>query len=179
MPQSLRYRLLVTLDGVEPPIARELDVPGNVSLAGLHTILQIAMGWQDYHMHSFEAMEKSFGAPDPELNTVDERGVQLLTVAPSTGSLVTYEYDFGDSWRHLIEVVAITPGDPGPPICLAGSRSCPPEDCGGPYGYQDLLAALADPSHPEHAELSTWAGPFDPEHFDLTAVNRGLSRLRP
>lgn len=168
----------VTLQGIEPPITRELDVPGDISLPQLHIVLQIAMGWQNYHMHSFEAMGKSYGAPDPELHMVDERGVKLRTVAPRPGSRITYEYDFGDSWRHLIEVVEVATGEPGPPRCLGGSRSCPPEDCGGIFGYQDLLAALADPSHREHAEMRSWAGEFDPEHFDPVGINVGLSRLR-
>ncbi len=82
-----------------------------------------------------------------------------------------YDYDFGDSWRHEISVEGIHPLRQGEtyPRCVASERACPPEDCGGVWGYANFLAAISDPSHPEHEELIEWVGGFfDPDHFDRT-----------
>jgi hypothetical protein len=174
------YQLKVTLKGVRPPIWRRLLVPGNVTLARLHRILQVAMGWEDYHLYRFEVGGASFGEPDPEFDDDmrSARRVHLKEVAPAAGSRLLYEYDFGDGWEHRIVVEKILPPQRGVhlPVCLAGKRACPPEDCGGVWGYADLLAALADPAHPEHEAMLRWVGgPFDPEAFDLEAVNEALA----
>jgi len=104
----------------------------------------------------------------------DETRVRLELVAPTEKGKFRYDYDFGDGWHHDVLVEKITPMDPSAtyPRCFAGKRSCPPEDCGGPWGYADLLRAVADPSHERHAELKGWLGDdFDPERFDVDAVN--------
>jgi hypothetical protein len=116
-----------------------------------------------------------------DLSTVDdmgdgenETGVRLDRVAPAAKGKFRYEYDFGDDWVHDVLVEKMTPMDPSAtyPRCLAGKRSCPPEDCGGPWGYADLLDAISDRSHERHAELKEWLGDeFDPERFDIDAVN--------
>lgn len=179
MSEQLRYRLQVTLEGVEPLIWRELEVSADIPLPELHSVLQILMGWQDYHLHLFEGRGGTFGDPDSELEMEDEREFKLRDLVFEAGSTLVYEYDFGDSWRHRIELVGIRPGGPGSARCLAGGRSAPPEDCGGPPGYQQLLEAIADPVHPEHEELAGWAGDFDPERFDLRSVNRLLEIHAP
>ena len=102
----------------------------------------------------------------------------MQDVLPRKGAKLLYQYDFGDGWEHLIKVVAIRPSEPGEkaPRCLDGERACPPEDCGGPYGYPELLAAIADPKHPNHADLAEWIGDdIDCEAFDLSEVNGILS----
>ncbi|GBE41974.1 plasmid pRiA4b ORF-3-like protein [bacterium BMS3Bbin10] len=91
------------------------------------------------------------------------------------GDAFSYEYDFGDSWIHEIRIEKALPADPAVhyPRCLAGERACPPEDCGGPPGYEDLPAALQDPAHPRHEEICERVG----SRYDLTEVNRLLWRL--
>ena len=92
-----------------------------------------------------------------------------------------YCYDFGDSWEHEIVVEGIVPAEPNVryPRCLDGRRASPPEDCGGAWGYAELLRVLSDPRHEEHAERREWLGHgFDPERFDLAATNRALTRAR-
>ncbi len=109
------------------------------------------------------------------------RRTALSEVAPGVGTRFTYEYDFGDNWRHEVLVEKVVPVDRNGeyPICLAGARACPPEDCGGTSGYEELLEAVRDSQHPEHARMLTWLGGyFDSEAFDLAGVNRGLRRLR-
>jgi len=114
---------------------------------------------------------------DTELDGQDEDAVTLAEVCPKAKSKLTYEYDFGDSWEHVIEVQKIVKAEEGVdyPVCLAGAGACPPEDCGGLWGYYDMLDALADPKHERHEELTEWLdGPFDPEAFDMDEVNKML-----
>jgi hypothetical protein len=91
----------------------------------------------------------------------------------------TYRYDFGDDWNHEIVVEKITPGEPAAPSVIAGARACPPEDCGGIWGYADLVAALADRTHERHAELAEWAPGWTPERFDLAAADKRVAKQRP
>lgn len=109
------------------------------------------------------------------------RTAKLFRIAPSAGAKLLYEYDFGDGWQHDIVVEAILQPAEGVryPVCVAGKRACPPEDCGGPYGYVELLEALGDPEHPEHEDKLDWIGEgFDPEAFDLEEINALLRRIR-
>jgi hypothetical protein len=178
------YQLKVTLAESDPAIWRRVQVAGDISLAKLHQLLQIVMGWQNSHLHQFIVDGTAYGESDPalgELELRDERKTRLGQVAPIVGSRFIYEYDFGDSWQHEIRVEQIAPAEPGMryPVCLAGERACPPEDCGGIWGYTDLLEAVRDPDHPEHAEMMEWLeGDFDPEAFNLDATNQALKRLR-
>src|SRR5436309_581321 len=122
------------------------------------------------------------GLRDPESGdeVEDEKKLTLAEVAPAVGTQLAYVYDFSDYWRHEVLVVAIDPpGETRSPICLAGERACPPEDCGGRRGYEAFLTAIQDPSHAEHEETLAWAGGrFDPEAFDVQAVNRSLKAMR-
>lgn len=176
------YQLKVTLCNARPPIWRRIQVPSDITLGKLHRILQAAMGWTDSHLHRFEVKGVSFGAPDPELEFESERRAKLNEVAPAEGSKFRYEYDFGDSWLHDIVVEKVLPADPNVryPVCIKGKRACPPEDCGGVWGYEELLETLRDPNHPDHEEMKEWLGDeeFDPEAFDPEEVNRELRRIR-
>jgi hypothetical protein len=178
------HQLKVVLRGAEPPIWRRLQVPASTTLAELHRVLQIAMGWEDYHLHQFDIGGVSYGIDDGEgwgPAPKDERRAKLARVAPK-GTRFTYEYDFGDSWEHdiTVEVVLDAEDDKTYPVCVAGKRACPPEDCGGVWGYEEFLAVLADPHHDEHDRFLEWAGgEFDPEHLDLPTVNRALAPARP
>ena len=177
------YQLKVVVAGIEPPIWRRIQVPADVTLAGLHRILQRAMGWTDSHLHEFEIKRQRYGTSSREVwgyRVVSEGGVLLYEVA-GRGSRFTYTYDLGDQWEHIITVEKILPAAPGQPhaVCLDGARSCPPEDCGGVPGYDELIEVLRDPNDPEHEERLEWLGDaFDPEAFDVAAVNRKLARLK-
>jgi hypothetical protein len=172
----------VTLAGIRPPIWRRLVVSGETTLAQLHVVLQVAMGWQDCHLHCFRIDGVRYGPADDGGFDLDDADESTVTVAEAfaTGRRGVYEYDFGDSWEHelLIEKTDVPVVFSGVATCTAGKRACPPEDCGGIWGYANLLDALADPAHEEHEELLEWAGEdFDPEAFEPKAVNAHLERL--
>lgn len=176
------YQLKITLRHIQPPIWRRLLVPAGIPLDKLHRVLQVVMGWTDTHLHVFNVNGVAYGVPDPDFNTGmhNERKVRLDRIAGEGGRLF-YEYDFGDGWEHDIRVEHLIEGDMSTrvPACLNGKRACPPEDCGGPPGYQALLEALNDPQHPEHAAMQSWLGDdFNPEAFDAQAVNQALRFLR-
>jgi hypothetical protein len=182
LPTGDVYQLHIRLAYIEPPIWRRIVVSGQISLFRLHRMLQVVMGWENYHLHQFIVGTTRYGEPDPEygLEMKDDRRVRLQKIAREKGFSFIYEYDFGDGWRHVITVERIEPltQDMYVPRCLDGARACPPEDCGGIGGYEHLLTALRDPRHPEHKEMRAWAGThFDPELFSLQAVNSALAIL--
>lgn len=174
------YILRIELDDIAPAIWRRIAVPATITLADLHEILQIAMGWENGHLHEFCLAGQRYGIPNPEFDdaVMDEDEVKLSAILKRKGQKIAYLYDFGDGWEHTIKLEDY-PNEPLTlPVVLDGARACPPEDCGGPWGYEDLLAALADPKHEEHENLIDWVGEdFDPERFSIQAVNRALASL--
>jgi hypothetical protein len=180
--ESATLQIKVTLDGIRPSIWRRLVVHGDATLAQLHTVLQVAMGWEDGHLHCFRIDDVRYGPADDgdfDLGEIDESTVWVADVL-STSRPGTYEYDFGDSWEHrlLVEKTDVAMAPDTVAICTAGKRSCPPEDCGGVWGYANLLGALGDPTHEDHDELVEWlGGDFDPEVFDRAVVNAVLERI--
>ena len=181
--EPILYRLHVELREISPPIWRRLRVPGWISLAKLHLVLQATMGWTNSHLHQFEIAGTEYGVPDdewPELVVVDDRRVTLTAAIGEKVTDFRYEYDFGDGWEHAIHVEARESVEDHvqPLLCLAGANACPPEDVGGSGGYADFLKAIRNPRHPEHANYLRWCGgAFDPAGFDLNAVNSALRRL--
>lgn len=178
-PKTQILQLKIQLRDIRPPIWRRVLVPGEMTLAELHHVIQTAMGWTNSHLHEFDVDGARYGVPDPDWGmdeVVDESRVKLFRVAPA-GSRFRYSYDFGDGWDHEITVEEVLEPQPGTPYpsCIAGRRACPPEDVGGPGGYGDFLAAIADPSHADHTRLVEWVGgPFDPAEFDLAATDKWL-----
>ena len=177
------YQLKVTLRRITPPIWRRILVPHDIWLDKLHRVLQIAMGWTDKHLHKFVIKGASYKHPAVERLQGDlaenETSFKLYRIVPREKERFEYMYDFGDYWVHEIVVEKILPLEKGTsyPVCVAGKRACPPEDCGGPTGYRELLEIFADPSHPEHEDKFSWLpGDFDSEKFDIKAVNRRLAR---
>jgi hypothetical protein len=156
-------RLRATMRDVEPAVTRVIDVPSSATLPELHELLQAAIGWTDSHLHQFVTPQATYGMmiPGEEVwpeDQRDETGARLADL----GAEFEYLYDFGDGWTHDVEVL----GRGGPaPACVDGHGACPPEDCGGPGGYAELLHVLADPAHPEHEHMRSWVGnrlrPFD------------------
>jgi hypothetical protein len=176
---------LKLLGVAKPPVWRRLLVPVNTTLDQMHSILQSAMGWEDYHMHVFSDGDLEYGIPDRELGFSDEREVTLGDVFGDVGDKLLYTYDFGDGWEHVVVLEDLLDAVPAVayPVCLAGKGCCPPEDCGGVWGYHDLRASLADRANERHDELVEWLGlvsgsDFDPGAFDLDAVNVALQQVR-
>lgn len=172
------YELKITLRDSRPPIWRRLRVRSDVTLFKLHSILQLVMGWMDGHMHQFVVKDKVYGRVDPEFpESENEKKVLLGQVLRKPKDSLIYEYDFGDGWEHTVVLEQVLGAAPGGkyPLVVDGRRACPPEDCGGTWGYDDLLKVLADANHPEHAERVGWVGgSFDPEAFDVDEINRGF-----
>jgi|SRR5579862_3015834 len=180
-PQAV-YQLKITLRGAKPPIWRRVQVPADFTLKKLHRVIQLAMGWTDSHLHLFDVGGIHYSDPEFEVEeTNNEARIRLSQAAPVEKAKFRYEYDFGDSWDHEILVEKILPPDPAVryPICLTGKRACPPEDCGGVWGYAELLETLADPDSEDHEEMLEWLdGDFDPEEFDVEMTNAALTRAR-
>ncbi|MFI6086176.1 plasmid pRiA4b ORF-3 family protein [Streptomyces sp. NPDC051217] len=181
-PGKVVHKIKVTLSGSRPPIWRRLEMSSGTTLQQLHHLIQAAFGWEDCHMWAFETSQDRYGVADRELGIRSAASKRLDQVAPSVGDRLGYTYDFGDDWEHDILVEAVTDAEPGIayPRCLTGRRACPPEDCGGMWGYEYLVEILADPGHEEHDERLEWLGldtadQFDPAVFDLTEVNSALS----
>jgi len=179
-PAKNALQLKITLRYVSPPIWRRVVVPDNFTLGDLHGVIQVAMGWYNCHLHAFrvDGVEYTGTMPDegfgPPAEHEDE--VLLSQIVQRKGQRFTYEYDFGDTWLHEILVEKIQPAaGPHPePVCLAGRRACPPEDCGGPPGYAQVLHVLRSATRRDEREFREWVGDYDPERFDAAYVNQCL-----
>jgi hypothetical protein len=175
------YELKVVVNRIDPPIWRLIQVPPRTSLRRLHKILQVAMGWTNSHLHMFKVDGREYGEPDPEYDfeVLDEAKLTLEKIFAGGKKSFQYEYDMGDSWLHDITLKRQIESEDIKAGCIAGARACPPEDCGGPMGYYDLLVALSDSEHEDHESMLEWVGgKFDPNAFDPAAVDRALKRLR-
>jgi hypothetical protein len=176
------FRIEVVLVDVDPVVRRVVEVPGEMSLAVLHEVVQDAMGWEHSHLHEFDVDGARYGLLDPDWDSgvADESKVKLFGLL-KIGGQADYVYDFGDNWLHRLVVEAVTAPEAGVryPRCVAGQGACPPEDVGGVIGFEEFIEALADPAHPEHAERVEWWGSdrFDPHQFDLDATDHALGRL--
>ena len=176
------YQFKVTLIGVTPPVWRRVHVSGEFSLAQLHRALQVAMGWENYHLYMFRIGSKKYGPPDvdedDDLGLVDAKRTRIRAVLPGVGATFTYVYDYGDNWHHELLLEAVLMPDPETtyPRCIAGERRWPPEDAGGIGGYAHYLKAMADPNHQDHEQMMMWRGPFDPEEFSVESVNQELAK---
>lgn len=165
------HELKVTLRGVYPPIWRRLQVPSEMSLADLHRVLQVAFEWSDERRHRFTLVGRG-------IDEALEEELDLAACAPES-SKIEYEYDFGASWRHDIVVERVEARAKGskaaPPLCVAGARAAPPEDCGGPWGYMGVLEALSNTRHPDHVDHLERVGVgWDAGRFHVEAVNAHL-----
>lgn len=180
---SFVYQMKVTLKGIRPPIWRRLQVPGDITLERLHRILQEAMGWEGEHLHEFFVHGASYSDPSllEDLDIMDEKKARLNKLLSQEKEKFVYMYDFGDSWEHEILLEKILPMDPKTtyPICLTGKRACPPEDCGGAWGYEEMLEILKNPEHPEYEDTRDWLDEsFDSELCDLQHINSRLTAFR-
>lgn len=188
-PESFIIRAEVHIVGIEPRITRTIDLPVKLNFAGLHEVLQAAFGWTDSHLHQFNVGGLIIGAPEFDEDglfdhrTFEATEVQLQDLVFPYGDegeelRIVYEYDFGDNWRHEA-ILRRLPREEGAvyPQCVAGARSGPPEDVGGPRGYAEFLEAWHDPSHEEYKAMRRWVGrKFAPEAFDLEATNKAITK---
>lgn len=183
-PKHATVQLRLELSGVKPAVWRVLLVPADITLHQLHEVIQVAAGWQDYHLYKYDISGLSYSVPSEEdewydIEHIDTRKTLLSSVL-YPGLRFKYLYDFGDHWEHVLTVEAVNPVEE--PLlyaqCLSGERAFPPEDCGGLSGYRSLMRALDNPGHPEHLELKQWSQGWDPDHFNKTAINKTLERMR-
>ncbi len=137
------YQFKVSLRDITPLIGRRLLVTSDTTIAQLHDMLQIAMGWEDLHLHQVRIHGKAYGIYRAGgISFADNpHQVTLADFKPRKGERFVYEYDMGDYWQHDIRVEQVLPLEPGKtyPVCTAGDGDCPPEDCGGPWGYMSLM----------------------------------------
>lgn len=175
------YQIKIQLSTVSPTVWRRLMVPNDLFLHDLHKVIQTSMGWENAHLHQFKKNERIFGIADdePELSDrfMDYTSIRLMDILKKTGDSMQYIYDFGDYWQHEITLEDIQAPDKSSyyPVCLSGERNCPPEDCGGPPGYHQMLKVLNHPGHPDREALMDWLDEdWEPEEFDLEYTNNLL-----
>ncbi|NOX89725.1 MAG: plasmid pRiA4b ORF-3 family protein [Calditrichaeota bacterium] len=184
------YQFKITLKDIKPPIWRRILVPENYSFWDLHVAIQDSMGWFDCHLHEFRivnpktAMREAIGIPDDDFDDFEMKAgwkCKIKDYFSEDNPKADYIYDFGDNWEHTVTLEKILPKSENQeyPVCVAGKRKCPPEDCGGVWGYMGLLEAINDPGHELHLEMLEWVGDeFDPEEFDPKAVAFGDPEMR-
>ena len=175
--------LRIELKDSDPPIWRVVEVPTSITLKVLHDIVQVTMGWLDYHLWELVIDGQSYGLPMDEDWGTAPRKVASRTrlrevLAPGT-TMIDYTYDFGDNWEHNLIVSDVRRGEPDTayPRFIAGERDCPPEDCGGIPGFYEMLEARADPNHPDHAEITEWLDGYDPEELEVFPIQVALGRI--
>ncbi|MBE0478992.1 plasmid pRiA4b ORF-3 family protein [Candidatus Aerophobetes bacterium] len=175
------YQFKITLKDIKPLIWRRIQVPETYTFWDLHVAIQDAMGWLDYHLHEFEMAHPSsksgvrIGIPDEDFgqDIIPAWNEKIAKYFSLENQLADYTYDFGDNWEHKVKLEKILPRaeNTNYPICVAGKRACPPEDCGGPWGYEDFLKIIHNPRDEEYEEMMEWVGgEFDPEYFDARGV---------
>ena len=188
-PSDTLYQFKITLLSAKPPIWRRIQVK-DCTLDKFHEHIQTAMGWTNSHLHQFDIKGKRYGDPEllddgfEDFEGVDSTKMNLSQILPKTGKKFTfkYEYDFGDGWEHEVMFEGCPPVDPKAkyPLCLEGERACPPEDCGGVWGYVDFLEAILNKKHEQHKDMLEWiGGQFDPEDFDPRAATKDMKRGLP
>ncbi|MHB1708346.1 MAG: plasmid pRiA4b ORF-3 family protein [Thermoplasmataceae archaeon] len=171
------FRIRIKLRNYSPPIWRRIEVPYEFTLHQLHLTIQAAMGWDNYHLYAFRIGRVSYSVPDSEWpkDDGDSRKTKINElIFFGRKAKMVYEYDFGDGWEHDVTIEKILPPEAGVkyPRCISGKLACPPEDCGGTYGYARMLEIIRNPQDEEYAETIEWLGSnFDPNEFDLEDAN--------
>jgi hypothetical protein len=172
-------QLKITLLRTKPIVWRRIQVPASATFQDLAGIINTAMGFFSYHLYLFTVADEWVGNKefDQGEEWISDALVHLGAVADQGIMQFSYEYDFGDSWKHKILIEKVLQADPSQkyPICIAGKNACPPEDCGGVWGFESLKEIMANKKHPEYKEMLEWLGePYDPLAFDREQINRRL-----
>jgi pRiA4b ORF-3-like protein len=187
-------QLKITIRDSKPAIWRRVEVDGDNTFYQLHEIIQALFGWFDDHLKEFEIGRKRIIINDGMMdeNEYDEANgfdvfdsseIKLKDFLKTINQKLTYTYDFGDNWEHIIVVEKFLTKELGKnyPLCTKGKGRGPEEDCGGVWGYEELCEILSDKNHPEHEERMEWMGleegEFDPEYFNLEELNDDLRGL--
>ncbi len=179
-------RLKITLMDTEPAIWRRVEVPAAITLKNLHSVIQAAMGWQNYHLYQFHVGRQTIDGPGfVDVGFSGQRNITAARVG--LGDLIegkvkrfVYIYDMGDNWEHELRIEKVLPAEPDTryPRFIDGAMAAPPEDIGGLPGFYEFLGAIEDPDHPEHDELTDWyGGPFNPTDLDEAAIKKRLARI--
>ena len=177
------YQINISLKGSKPKIWRRILISSDILLSDFHKIIQTTMGWTNSHLHQFVKNRTFYleRLPDDdmwdELNNVDYKKIKISDLLKSEKDKIVYEYDFGDGWEHDIVLEKILSYDKNAeyPVCLAGKMRCPPEDCGGVWGYAEMLKILRNPGHGEYESYIQWLpDDFDPASFNQEEVNELL-----
>ncbi len=181
-------QLKISLEGTKPLVWRRILMQNKATFLALHNAIQNSFGWEDYHLHEFRIAGACIGlAPDykdafdSEKPDFESKKTLLSQFLEKEGQTIQYVYDFGDDWMHTIKLEKILPIEKGKkyPMCIDGAMNCPPEDCGGIYGYEDFKKAVLNKKHPRHKELIDWIGGyFDPNEFDIEETNVQLGHKR-
>jgi hypothetical protein len=179
------YQIKISLKNIQPKVWRRILVKSNTPLLDFHYIIQTTMGWTNSHLHRFRKNKMYFSIPleDEDFDEFD-RGEDYLKAKLKISDLlitekdkIIYDYDFGDDWSHEIILEKVLNIDINTiyPKCIKGQMCCPPEDCGGDWGYENILQIIQNKKHSEYKDTIEWlGGGFDPEYFDLEEINEGL-----
>ena len=172
------YEIRISLRGTEPLVWRKVLIHEFVDLSDLHMLIQMVMGWENRHLYSFTINEQKFTDEDSalEINQNETEGVSLNEVLGDSKEF-SYTYDFGDGWQHHLEITEVLDHDPRMqyPACIGGENACPPEDCGGPPGFDNFKTVIAGKDSPEKNDLLAWVGGYyNPSTFDPNFVNKRL-----
>lgn len=178
---NMVYQFKITLKGIKPPVWRRIQVPETYSFWDLHVAIQDVMGWSDCHLHQFKIIEPvtntkvEIGIPDEKATYYEilpDWKQKIAHYFSPENKTADYIYDFGDDWKHTILLEKFLPREKNAvyPLCVDGQRACPPENCGGIYGYEEFLEIIMDPDDERYEELLSWSADFEPEHFDKDDV---------
>jgi hypothetical protein len=191
MPENVPvYQVKIILQDTDPVVWRKILVRSDVNLGLFHAIVQLVMGWTNSHLHQYFIHDKIYSDPEFEIGAefvgdtpaLDEYSLTLAGIASGGQTEFGYEYDFGDSWRHTIIIERQndeSSGFQGLAMCIAGSRACPPDDCGGTGGFADLLQTIKNPKHEEYKSMMKWlGGKYDPELCDIAKINKCLQKIK-
>ncbi len=179
------FQVQISLKGSEPRIWRRILIPSGTLLSDFHKVIQTTMGWTNSHLHQFIKNGTFYTVKIQddifwdEMDNVDYKNIKVSDLLSNEKEIILYEYDFGDGWEHDVILEEIQPlnNKLKYPLCLAGKMNCPPEDCGGIWGYSGMLDVLQDPTHEEYENYMEWLGEeFDPEYFNKDEVNKLLRR---
>jgi hypothetical protein len=175
--ENTAFKMRVVLNGTNPLVWRQIIVPADLTLNAFHSVLQLIMGWQMTHLFDFEIDGKRYAEPDDFDEKMPKSLHSILSDVLKDQKSFSYNYDFGDGWRHTIDVEEILPAQSQPvrPMCTGGENACPPEDCGGMPGFEDLKKILSNPNNPEYDERLSWLGGYySPFSFDPNRINRDM-----
>lgn len=181
--ESVLFQIHISLKYLKPRIWRRVLVAADTPVEDFHKIIQTTMGWENSHLHHFIKDNHIYSIPFEEnlfgFGNIDYTGIKIRELLLFEGDKILYEYDFGDDWQHeiLLEKILFTDTRQKHPVCLKGKRACPPEDCGGVWGYNRILEIMENPQHPDYDDTMEWIGDdFLPVYFNVDQINAALKR---